>query len=92
MAWMALSAFAGGGARPVIQRHNGWAWTFFSDDDDAAHRDLLAAHPHATGVEVWSWVLTPHHVRLILVPSEPGTLGRVLTTVHRHHAGRGHAR
>ena len=54
----------------VTQRGNGRARTFFSDEDYALYRDLLAGHCKAAGVEVWGWVLMPNHVHLILTPSD----------------------
>jgi len=71
----------------VTQRGNGRARTFFSDQDYALYRDLLAANCRAAGVEVWAWCLMPNHVHLILVPSDPDGLRRALARVHRRYAG-----
>jgi putative transposase len=76
----------------VTQRGNGGAQTFFGDDDYRLYRDLLAEHAAAAGVEVWSWVLMPNHVHLILVPPDPDALRRTLAAVHRRYAGQIHAR
>jgi putative transposase len=76
----------------VTQRGNGRAQTFFSDDDYALYRDLLAEHCEAAGVEVWAWVLMPNHVHLVLVPGEQDGLRRALSAVHRRYAGHVHAR
>jgi putative transposase len=76
----------------VTQRGNGCAQTFFSDDDYRLYRDLLAEHARAAGVEVWSWVLMPNHVHLILVPPDPDALRRALAPLHRRYAGHVHAR
>lgn len=76
----------------VTQRGNGRAQTFFSEDDYRAYRDLLAEHAQAAGVKVWSWVLMPNHVHLILVPPDEDALRRTLAPVHRRYAGRVHAR
>ena len=76
----------------VTQRGNGRAQTFFCDADYALYRDLLRTHCAAAGVEVWSWVLMPNHVHLILVPSDPDSLRRALAPVHRRYAGHIHAR
>ncbi len=76
----------------VTQRGNGRAQTFFSDGDYAFYRDLLGASCRAAGVEVWSWVLMPNHVHLILVPSDEDGLRRALAPVHRRYAGQIHAR
>jgi putative transposase len=76
----------------VTQRGNGRAQTFFSDDDYVFYRDLLAHHCRAAGVEVWSWVLMPNHVHLILVPTDTDGIRRALSRVHRAYAGHIHAR
>ncbi|HEV2600507.1 transposase [Sphingopyxis sp.] len=76
----------------VTQRGNGRQQTFFSDGDYAAYRDLLAFHCAAHGVAVWSWVLMPNHVHLILVPDHIDALRGALSKVHRAYAGRIHAR
>jgi putative transposase len=91
MARLARAVFPG---RPhhVTQRGNGRATTFFSDEDYALYRDLLAEHASASGVEIWAWVLMPNHVHLILVPSDADGIRRALSAVHRRYAGRVHAR
>ena len=76
----------------VTQRGNGRARTFFSDDDDALYRDLLAKNCAAAGVEAWAWVLMPNHVHLILTPSDEHGLRRALAATHRRYAGLIHAR
>lgn len=91
MARLARAVFPGI-AHHVTQRGNGRAQTFFSDDDYQLYRDLLAEHAAKARVEVWSWVLMPNHVHLILVPSEPDGLRRCLSGVHRRYAGHIHAR
>lgn len=75
----------------ITQRGNGRAQTFFCDADYALYRDLLGTHCAAAGVEIWSWVLMPNHVHLILVPSDPDGLRRALAPVHRRYAGHIHA-
>ncbi|WP_395001354.1 transposase [Sphingomonas sp.] len=76
----------------VTQRGNGRQQTFFSADDYAAYRDLLAMHCATHGVAVWSWVLMPNHVHLIVVPEHGDALRGALSKVHRAYAGRIHAR
>lgn len=76
----------------VTQRGNGRQQTFFSQDDYAAYRDLLAEHCAANDVAVWSWVLMPNHVHLILVPEHVDSLRAALSKVHRAYAGRIHSR
>ncbi|OWJ64174.1 transposase [Inquilinus limosus] len=76
----------------VTQRGNGRGQTFFCDADYALYRDLLAHHCAAAEVEVWSWVLMPNHVHLVLVPSDPDGLRRALAPVHRYYAGHIHTR
>jgi putative transposase len=76
----------------VTQRGNGRQQTFFGDDDYALYRDLLREHAAAHGVSVWSWVLMPNHVHLILVPEAEDSLRACLSKVHRAYAGHIHAR
>ncbi len=76
----------------VTQRGNGRQQTFFSDADYVAYRDLLKVHCAAHGVAVWSWVLMPNHVHLIVVPDHVDALRAALSKVHRAYAGRIHAR
>jgi putative transposase len=91
MARMARAVFEGV-PHHVTQRGNGRAQTFFCDDDYRLYRDLLAEHAALAGVEVWSWVLMPNHVHMILVPPDPDALRRALAPVHRRYAGHVHAR
>jgi putative transposase len=76
----------------VTQRGNGRQQTFFGDDDYMLYRDLLREHAAAHGVSVWSWVLMPNHVHLILVPEAEDSLRACLSKVHRLYAGHIHAR
>ena len=76
----------------VTQRGNGRQQTFFGEDDYTTYRDLLAMHCAAHGVAVWSWVLMPNHVHLVLVPDHVDALRGALSKVHRAYAGRIHAR
>jgi len=71
----------------VTQRGNGRAQTFFGAADYALYRDLLAESCRAAGVEIWSWVLMPNHVHLILVPADADGLRRALAPVHGRYAG-----
>jgi putative transposase len=91
MARLARSVFPGT-PHHVTQRGNGRARTFFRDADYRLYRDLLAEHAAAAGVDVWSWVLMPNHVHLILVPQDEDGLRRALAPVHRRYAGHIHAR
>lgn len=91
MARLARAVFPGV-PHHVTQRGNGRAQTFFSEADYQLYRDLLAEHAAAAGVEVWSWVLMPNHVHLILVPPDEDALRRALAPVHRRYAGQVHAR
>jgi putative transposase len=76
----------------VTQRGDGRAQTFFSADDYRLYRDLMAEHAAAAGVEVWSWVLMPNHVHLILVAGDEDGLRRMLAPMHRRYAGAIHTR
>ncbi|MEQ1687805.1 MAG: transposase [Sphingopyxis sp.] len=76
----------------VTQRGNGRQQVFFEPNDYALYRDLLKEHAAAHGVTVWSWVLMPNHVHLILVPEAADSLRACLSKVHRAYAGHIHAR
>lgn len=76
----------------VTQRGNGRQRTFFSDADYAHYLKLLREHCGKAGVSVWSWVLMPNHVHLVLVPSDEDALRRALAPLHRGYAGYAHAR
>jgi putative transposase len=76
----------------VTQRGNGRDRTFFTDADYALYHDLLATLCRAAGVQIWSWVLMPSHVHLILTPADSDGIRRALAPVHRRYAGAIHAR
>ena len=76
----------------VTQRGNGRAPVFISDSDYEAYRDWLGEACRTAGVAIWSWVLMPNHVHLILVPKDADGLRRALAPLHRRYAGRVHAR
>lgn len=76
----------------VTQRGNGRRQTFFTDEDYRFYLALLREQCAARGVSVWSWVLMPNHVHLILAPRNEDALRAALSKVHRAHAGRIHAR
>jgi putative transposase len=72
----------------VTQRGNRRERVFFSDDDYALYRDLLAEQCRKQGVACWAYCLMPNHVHLVLVPDrEEGCYGggvlRVLRWVLR---------
>ena len=79
-------------AHHVTQRGNGRQRTFFSDEDYALYRDLLARNCRAANVEIWAWCLMPNHVHLLLVPQDADGIRRALSKVHRAYAGAIHAR
>jgi REP element-mobilizing transposase RayT len=69
----------------VTQRGNRRQRTFFSDDDYATYKALLAEHCAATGVAMLVHRLMPNLVHLILVPPEPDALRAALGEVHRRY-------
>lgn len=91
MARLARAVFPGV-AHHVTQRGNGRRQTFFCDEDYALYRELLRAHCADAKVAVWSYVLMPNHVYLILVPRDKDGLRRALAPLHRRYAGHVHAR
>jgi putative transposase len=76
----------------VTQRGNGRQRTFFCDADYALYRNLLREHCRKAEVAVWSWVLMPNHVHLVLAPADEDGLRRALAPLHRAYAGSIHAR
>ena len=61
---------------------------FFSDDDYAAYRDLIAASCRAHGVSCLAWCLMPNHVHLILRPDTADGLRAALAESHRRYSRR----
>lgn len=76
----------------VTQRGNGRAQTFFTANDHRYYLNLLSKHCREAGVAVWSWVLMPNHVHMILTPEDRGGITRAMARVHRAYAGYIHAR
>jgi REP-associated tyrosine transposase len=72
----------------VTQRGNRRQPIFFSDEDYAAYRDLVAAACAARGVRCLAWCLMPNHVHLILTPSDGESLRTALGDAHRRYARR----
>lgn len=69
----------------VTQRGNRRQQVFFSDEDYATYRALLAESCAAAGVAVWAYCLMPNHVHLILVPRDPDGLRAALGEAHRRY-------
>jgi putative transposase len=76
----------------VTQRGDGGRRVFFSDEDYACYRDLLAEATQEARVAVWAWCLLPNHVHLILCPDDEDGLRRALARADRRYAGLVHAR
>ena len=62
----------------VTQRGNGGQRVFFSGEDYACYRALLAEATKEARVAVWAWCLMPNHVHLILRPDDEDGLRRAL--------------
>ena len=71
----------------ITQRGNGRQQTFFSSDDYQHYQSLLKKHTAEAGVEIWSWVLMPNHVHMILVPQDADGIRAAMSRVHRAYAG-----
>ena len=69
----------------VTQRGNRRQQVFFSDDDYALYRTLLAESCRAAGVAVWGYCLMPNHVHLILTPCDRDGLRAALGEAHRRY-------
>jgi putative transposase len=72
----------------VTQRGNRRQPVFFSDDDYAAYKALLAEGCREAGVEIWAYCLMPNHVHLILVPQSADGLRAALADAHRRYSRR----
>ncbi len=70
----------------VTQRGNRRERVFFSDDDYALYRGLLAGQCRKQGVACWAYCLMPNHVHLVLVPDRKESLGRALGETHRRYS------
>jgi putative transposase len=70
----------------VTQRGNRRERIFFSDDDYALYRGLLASQCRKQGVACWAYCLMPNHVHLILVPDRQESLARALGETHRRYS------
>ena len=72
----------------VTQRGNRRQEVFFSDEDYASYRDLLAGSCKREGVRCIAWCLMPNHVHLILTPPTPDALRAALGEAHRRYSRR----
>jgi len=77
-----------GVAHHVTQRGNRCQPIFFSDDDYAAYRSLVAEACAARDVRCLAWCLMPNHVHLILTPPGADGLRAALAEAHRRYARR----
>jgi putative transposase len=77
-----------GVAHHVTQRGNRRQPVFFSDEDYAAYRDLVAAACMERDVSCLAWCLMPNHLHLILNPSDPDGLRAALAEAHRRYSRR----
>ncbi len=75
-------------AHHVTQRGNRRQEVFFSEDDYAAYRDLVADACRANDVSCIAWCLMPNHVHLILTPSAADGLRAALAEAHRRYTRR----
>jgi putative transposase len=74
-----------GVAHHVTQRGNRRQEIFFSEEDYAAYRALVAEACAGAGVRCLAWCLMPNHVHLILVPSDADGLRAALAEAHRRY-------
>ena len=72
----------------VTQRGNRRQTVFFSDEDYAAYRTLVAEQCAECGVAIWAYCLMPNHVHLIAVPPDATALARALGEAHRRYTRR----
>jgi putative transposase len=72
----------------VTQRGNRRQEVFFSDEDYAAYRDLVAEACRREGVRCAAWCLMPNHVHLVLIPPSAVALRAALADAHRRYSRR----
>ncbi len=72
----------------VTQRGNRGQPVFFSDQDHAYYRDLVAEACATHDVRCLAWCLMPNHVHLILTPRKADGLRAALAEAHRRYARR----
>ena len=77
-----------GVAHHVTQRGNRRQEVFFSDEDYAVYRELIAEACTQTGVRCLAWCLMPNHVHLVLVPPDEDALRAALAEAHRRYSRR----
>lgn len=75
-------------AHHVTQRGNRRQEVFFSDEDYAAYRELLATACTAHDVRCLAWCLMPNHLHLILRPCGEDGLRAALSDAHRRYSRR----
>lgn len=75
-------------AHHVTQRGNRRQPAFLRDYDYELYRQLLAEHCARERVAVWAYSQLPNHVHLILVPTDPDGLRRVLSLTHQRYTSR----
>lgn len=69
----------------ITQRGNRRQQTFFSEDDYAAYKALLAQWCAAAKVRILAYCLMPNHVHLIAVPASADGLRRAIGEAHRRY-------
>jgi putative transposase len=69
----------------VTQRGNRRQQTFFTDEDFAEYRKLMASSCEGCGTQVWAYCLMPNHVHLIMVPDEEDGLRCAVAEAHRRY-------
>ena len=70
----------------VTQRGNRRQKTFFSNEDYATYKRLMATWCRARGVEVWAYCLMPNHVHLVVVPESESALRAAIGEAHRRYS------
>jgi putative transposase len=69
----------------LTQRGNRRQPTFFSDEDYAEYRQLIAAACARCGTQTWAYCLMPNQVHLVMVPSTQDGLRCALGEAHRRY-------
>jgi len=76
----------------VVQRGVDRQAVFFDHQSYLTYLHLLAAYAHNFEVSVHSWCLMTNHIHLLLTPSVPGTLSRMMQHLNRRYVQQINAR
>lgn len=72
----------------VVQRGHNRQVIFAEPADYRRYLDTLRVYKQEYGIELYAYCLMTNHVHLLLAPSEPGALGRLMKRLAGRHTRR----